>query len=168
MPRTFHDAFGHEINDSVELKDPVGNTFNLSYYYNQGDFRIGAGLFALRSVHQIETNVMIHFIYRGQARFSIQIFDEFSREISYNLAPEVAPEVDPEVAAEFPPQMFHIIVGDEDNDLINTSSDEESNDEDEPEPWMEKIWESNITASHIYGRRSVVCLLCLFVLQCYF
>lgn len=151
MPKRFHDAVGHEINDSVHVKDPVGNTFNLSYLFNEGEYRIGGGLNIIRLIHQFQNTVMMHFIYRGHARFDIHIFDPFCREITYRVVPEV------------PPQVNDNIDDVEDNDVINTSSDELSSGEDEAAPWMEMIWETDISAAQIFDGRIVVCVICFFI-----
>lgn len=145
MPKRFHEAVGHEVNDIVQLRDPVGNTFNLSYHRDiTGVYRMGPGLSNIRAVHDIHNTVMMHFVYREPSTFSIHIFDLFGREITYNRA------------AELPAQIDDNFSDAEDNDVINTSSDEEGNDEPEAAPWMEKIWETNISAAQIYDRRVVV------------
>lgn len=164
IPKRFHEHVGGEINDEVQLQDPVGNTFHLPYYYNNGDHRLGAGFFELRSVHQIETNVVIHFLYHGHGRFNIQIYDTFHNEITYRIAPQVPPQVNPYIGA------LH------DMYVLEVPSDDESDEEVqlepfEPAPWMEKIWQSNITSAHIHGNHPMVCLICLFVnsyLECYY
>ncbi|XP_057440296.1 uncharacterized protein LOC130732207 [Lotus japonicus] len=143
VPRRFHDSVGHEINDVVQIRDPIGNTFNFSYYYNLGDFRLGAGFTALRAIHHIEITVFIHFIYRRYSTFCIHIYDPVGREVSYNIAPELGPPLNPNV------------VGVQDNNAIDLSSDDESDDELDQAPWMEKIWEANITDAHILGHQTM-------------
>ncbi|XP_057439996.1 uncharacterized protein LOC130731794 isoform X2 [Lotus japonicus] len=147
VPRQFEQHFGNEINDVVQLEDPIGNTFNVAYYYNQGDYRIGAGLFRLRFLHEIQTTMTVHFIYSGQCKFYIQIYDAFSREIHYNIDPRRLPPLN------------LIIVNPQDNDDVDDSSDDESDEEVEPAPWMEKIWKSNITSEHIYHNESMICVM---------
>lgn len=121
----------------------------MPYYYNQGEYRIGAGLFLLRSFHQIQTSVAIQFIYDRQSRILIHIFDALGQEIHYNLPPEDLPQFNPNIDAV------------QENEVINTSSDNESNEEIQPAPWMEMIWQTNITAAHIHDNKTVVCLLLL-------
>ncbi|XP_057416850.1 uncharacterized protein LOC130711305 [Lotus japonicus] len=143
VPRRFHEAVGAEINDVVQLQDPVGNSFEMPYYYNQGEFRIGAGLFLLRSLHQIQTPVVIHFIYHGEARILIRIYDLVGQEINYNLPPEDLLQMNPNIGAA------------EENEVTNISSDDESIGEIQSAPWMEMIWQTNITAAHIHDNKTV-------------
>lgn len=133
----------------VLLEDPVGNRFTLSYYYIQGEYRLGAGFFGLRLAHHIQTSVQIHFLYRGDARFNIRIYDAFRREINYMNFYPIPPQVIP-------------------NNVDPESSDSDSDEEVHPVPWMEKIWQSNITAAHILRNEPMVCLMCEFVISyCY-
>lgn len=146
VPRRFYEHAGTEINDHVQLEDPVGNTFNVSYYHNNGEHRMGAGLFQLRSVHNIQTNVVIHFLYVGHARFSIRIYDTLNNEITYRVAPEGPPQVNPNIDAG------------NDNDVLNVSSDDEADVEVQAVPWMQKIWQSIITSAHIHRNQPMVFL----------
>ncbi|XP_057444537.1 uncharacterized protein LOC130736765 [Lotus japonicus] len=143
VPRRFHEAVGAEINDVVQLQDPVGNSFEMPYYYNQGEFRIGASMFLLRSLHQIQTPVVIHFIYHGEAIILIRIYDLVGQEINYNLPPEDLLQMNPNIGAA------------EENEVTNTSSDDESIGEIQSAPWMEMIWQTDITAAHIHDNNTV-------------
>ncbi|XP_057450432.1 uncharacterized protein LOC130742347 isoform X1 [Lotus japonicus] len=83
VPRQFLNDFEESLSKYVELVDPVGNKFCVSFYFDRDEPRFGANISELRTVHQIQGSVIICFIYLGDSRFDIQISDLNLFEIEY-------------------------------------------------------------------------------------
>lgn len=134
VPERFDHRFGHEINDTVELKDPVGNIFVVRYIHGPGDARLSDGILELRSLHKIESTLHIQFVYCGQARFTINIYKLWPSEIDYKIGYQ----------------------------MISSTVDAESSTPNKNYNYLEQyrgsdlMWSADITIKHIYGEQPMV------------
>ncbi|XP_057427059.1 uncharacterized protein LOC130720430 [Lotus japonicus] len=146
VPQRFDARFGRVINDTVELKDPVGNIFIVRYDHNPGDARLTNGIMELRSVHEIQTTLHIQFVYCGQSKFTINI---------YNLWP---PEIDYKIRQQVNPQMNSSIVDVESSNTnethdsdMHTVSDDQNYGHLLQYRGSDLMWLADITIKHIHG-----------------
>ncbi|XP_057445528.1 uncharacterized protein LOC130737715 isoform X3 [Lotus japonicus] len=121
VPRQFLNDFEESLSKYVELVDPVGNKFCVSFYFDRDEPRFGANISELRTVHQIQGSVIICFIYLGDSRFDIQISDLNLFEIEYRKR---TAHVAANVASS-----SHLNFHEVDGSVINLISDDDSENE---------------------------------------
>lgn len=141
----------------MELRDPVGNTFNVKFEYQFNKARFSDGISELRVVHQLESIVWIRFSYRRESRFDIKNFDGHLREIEYRIKQQVE---EPGNSLDGNHSSLH---SSEDKNIVDLVTEDECDNVVSKLQFHKLVWLPDISLAHMTGKRALVGFICVII-----